>query len=96
MRVLGVIVCLILVFVCVTTIITVVGDKANMKKALSFTPAQYDAQLVPGKDADGNWSFTCDRPFKVLQLTDIHIGAGWMSLKKDSMVLNAVAAMVTA
>ena len=96
LRALGVIVCLILVFVCVTTIITVVGDRANMKKAVSFTPTQYESQLVPEKDADGNWSFTTDRPFKILQLTDIHIGAGWMCLKKDSMVLNAIAAMVTA
>ncbi len=96
LRVLGVIVCVILAFVLVSTIVTVVGSQANYHKAKGFAPVSYDAQLVPEKDEKGNWSFTTDEPLKVLQLTDVHIGGGWLSLKKDSMALNAVAAMVTA
>lgn len=57
---------------------------------------QIENQLIPQKDEDGNWTFTTDEEFKVLQLTDIHIGGGWMSLEKDAKALNAVAAMVEA
>ncbi len=56
----------------------------------------YESQLVPEADADGNYTFTADRDFKIIQLTDVHIGSGFMSGKKDTMALNAVAAMVTA
>ena len=96
LRVLGIILCVIVVLVAIATVINVIGNKANLKKAQSFTPVQYDAQLVPEQDADGNWCFTCDRPFKVLQLTDVHIGAGFLSLKRDGMAMNAAAAMISA
>ena len=96
LKILAVLLCIIVVFVGVTTVITVIGDKANMKKAQSFEPVKSEPPLAPAQDEAGNWCFTTDKPFKVLQLTDVHIGAGWMSLKKDSMALNAVAAMVTA
>ena len=96
LRILAVLLCAIVVFVGVTALISVIGNKANLKKAQSFNPVQYTQQLMPEEDENGNWSFTTDKPFKVLQLTDVHVGAGWMSLKKDAMALNAVAAMVTA
>lgn len=86
----------IVAFFAITTVITVISQNANVEKANSFAAVEYDAQLVPEKDADGNWTFTTDRDFKVLQLTDVHIGGGWMSAKKDGMAMNAVAAMVTA
>ena len=92
---LGVLVALAL-FICVTAAVSVIGNSANTKKARSFTPVQYDAQLVPELDENGNYCITADRDVKILQLTDVHIGGGWMSLKKDAMALNAVAAMVTA
>ena len=52
--------------------------------------------IAPEKDADGVWTFTTDKDFRVMQLTDVHIGGGWMCTSKDTMALNAVAAMVTA
>ena len=96
LKVLAVILCVIIVFVGVTMVISAVGNKANMEKANSFEPVQIENQLVPEKDDDGNWTFTTDREFKIVQLSDVHIGAGWMCLKKDAMALNAVAAMLTA
>ena len=51
---------------------------------------------MPVEDENGYWTFTTDRDFKVVQLTDVHIGAGFMSHGKDLKALNAVAAMVTA
>lgn len=62
----------------------------------SITPVEYEEQLVPVIDDDGYYTFTTDGDFKVMQLTDIHIGGGIMSGKKDNMALNAVAAMVSA
>lgn len=96
LKVIGCILGVIVLFVAVTALISLIGDSANMKKALSFPKVEYENQLVPEKDAHGNFAFTADRELKVLQLTDVHIGGGWMCLKKDAMALNAVAAMVTA
>lgn len=70
--------------------------KENFEKATSFSQVEYENQLVPEKDTDGNWTFKTDRPLKVVQLTDIHIGGGSMSKDKDAKAMNAVAAMLTA
>ena len=96
LKVLLCILCAILLFVAVTACVSAIGDKANMKKAQSFEKINYENQLVPEKDELGNYTFTADRELKVVQITDVHIGGGWMSLKKDAMALNTVAAMLTA
>ncbi len=90
--ILAAIVCIALV----TGLVNVVGNAANAKKSAAFPAVTYETQLVPEKDAHGNYVFTTDAPFKILQLTDVHIGGGWMCFKKDAMAINAVAAMVTA
>lgn len=71
-------------------------NKSNFEVASSFDQVVYENQLVPEKDSDGCWTFYTDKDLKVLQLTDVHIGGGMLSLKKDKMALNAVAAMITA
>lgn len=96
LKIIGVIAAVIALFVAITCCVTVIGNNANIKKAQSFEAVQIEDRLIPQKDENGYWAFTTDRDFKVMQLTDIHIGAGWMSLKKDAMALNAVAAMITA
>lgn len=88
-----------LAFIVVATgacaVINVVGNSANTAKAESFERVLIEDQLVPEKDENGYWTFVTDEDFKILQLTDIHIGGGFMSFKKDSWALNAVAAMIT-
>ena len=76
--------------------LTAVINKSNFAVASSFDQVVYEDQLVPQKDTDGNWTFYTDRDLKILQFTDVHIGGGVMSLKKDKKALNAVAAMITA
>ena len=61
----------------------------------SYDKVEYENQLVPAKDENGNWYFTTDGDFKVMHLTDIHIGGGFLSKAVDEKALNAVAAMVT-
>lgn len=92
---LGLLIAIVAFFV-ITTVITVVSQNANVRKAQTFSAVEYEEQLIPEKDENGHWNFTADRDFKVLQLTDVHIGGGWMSAKKDGMAMNAVAAMITA
>lgn len=78
-----------------TMIANAVSNRANTNLAQSFYAVDTDDLLLPGYQ-DGYWTFTTDRELKVMQLTDVHIGGGWMSAKKDAMAINAVAAMVTA
>ncbi len=71
--------------------------KDCIKTAKSYEKVQYEkTQLVPEKDKNGNWVFTTDESFNVMQLTDIHLGGGFMSAFKDKKAINAVAAMITA
>lgn len=62
----------------------------------SFGRVEIDNQLKPQLDEDGRYYFTTDGDFKVMQLTDVHIGGGAMSAKKDRQAINAVAAMINA
>lgn len=95
LKVLAVIMAVIAAFVGVTTVITVVSLNANVKKAQSFVKA--DCEQIKFEEVyDGFWNIYSDDGLKVLQLTDIHLGGGWMSHKKDAMALNAVAAIITA
>ena len=61
----------------------------------SYDSLEIENQLTPEKDENGNWYFTTDGDFKVMHLTDIHIGGGFMSKDVDERALNAVATMVT-
>lgn len=76
-------------------VVNVIGIKSNKNFASSVGKTEYEGQLVPELDEqNGYYTFTTDRDFKIMQLTDVHIGGGFMSIKKDNMAINAVAAMV--
>ncbi len=77
-------------------LISHIGNKANLELARSFSAVENPDAVIPELDEDGYWTFTTDRKLKILQLTDVHIGGGWMSINKDAMAINAVASMVTA
>lgn len=82
-------------FVGITTVITVIGLKSNLGKARSF-PSAGSEELKFENYADGCWNIYSDKELKILQITDIHLGGGWMSIGKDQKSLNAVAAMISA
>lgn len=91
------------VFVCVVSVIALVIAGMNymsvqtlLKQGNAYEKVEIENQLVPEKDENGNWYFTTDREFRVMHLTDIHIGGGFMSKDVDKKALEAVAAMVTA
>ena len=66
-----------------------------LEKGSSYEKVQYENQLVPEKDENGNWYFTTDGDFKIMHITDVHIGGGFLSKETDEKALNAVATMVT-
>ncbi|HHU83880.1 MAG TPA: hypothetical protein GXZ23_01745 [Clostridiales bacterium] len=70
------------------------GTLSNIELAASFKSAAKDYQLKPEIDEEGNYYFTTNGAFKILQLTDIHIGGGFMSTGKDAKALQAVATIV--
>ncbi len=63
--------------------------------ASSFSPVPIEDRIEPTKDADGNFVFTTDRDFKILQLTDIHLRLGCFSKSNDMKALNAIATMIS-
>ena len=91
-----VIIIVILALLCgIAACISMIGLKSNANFIQTIDTVSYDTQLTPTLDSDGRYTFTTDRDFKIVQLTDVHIGGGFMSIKKDSMALNAVAAMLS-
>lgn len=90
------IVCALAIFFAVTAIVNNVGVKGLMEKAQSYTKVEYTAheQITPVLEEDGYWTFSTGNDFDVMQLTDVHIGAGFMSFQKDAWAMDAVAAMI--
>ena len=66
--------CVIIVYVAVTTLITVIGLKANRNKIKTISKVPYENQLVPENYDNGCWNIKADRDIKVVQLTDVHLG----------------------
>lgn len=94
-KVLGIIIIVIAVLVGAAAVVSAVGNKANFKLAGSFAKVEYDNKLKPEQDENGDWCFVTDKELKVVQITDVHIGGGFMSLSKDASALTAVATMLT-
>ena len=91
-----VIIIVILALLCgIAACVSMIGLKSNANFIQTIDTVRYDTQLTPTLDSNGQYTFTTDRDFKIVQLTDVHIGGGFMSIKKDSMALNAVAAMLS-
>lgn len=84
------------ILICAGTTANVIISNDNLETALSFDKVQYDEQLIPTVAEDGYPQFITDRAFKIMQLTDIHIGGGWRSAEKDKKAINCAAAMISA
>lgn len=95
-KVLLIIVIIIALLAGILASISAVGLKSNKSFISTIKAVEYDNQLKPFIDDDGYYTFITDEDFTVMQLTDIHIGGGFLSIKKDNMALNAVASMITA
>ena len=61
----------------------------------TFSKVEYENQLTPSEDELGVY-FTTDGDFRIMHLTDIHIGGSAVSATDDKKAFNAIAAMVHA
>ena len=93
---------ILLTFVLIVVVIAIGVTAANLisvrnliETGNAYSKVEIKNQLTPQKDENGNWCFTTDGDFKIMHLTDIHIGGGFMSKTVDEKALNAVALMVT-
>ena len=93
---------IILIAVCAIITIAVLIAGLNLislqnllSKGNSYNEIKTEKQLIPQKDENGYWYFTTDEDFKVMHITDIHIGGGFLSKGTDEKTLNAVATMIT-
>ena len=98
-KVLKVILYIILLWIVIGAIVRTVGFKSNMNKVKSYPSANIPKNVSfehYGDKGSGTWNIHTDHGLKVMQITDVHIGGGYSSIRKDSMAINAVAAMITA
>ena len=91
-----VIVLVVLVLVCgIFALVNQIGEKEMNKYIDTFSPVSIEDALTPVLE-NGEYYFTTDRDFRVMQLTDVHLGGGFLSRKEDKKAINAIAAMVEA
>lgn len=94
LKVLLIIVIIIAILCGMCAVVSLIGIASNRNFISTIEAVEYDSQLTPEIDENGYYTFVTDEEFKIVQLSDIHIGAGFLSIKKDSMAINAVAAMI--
>ena len=95
LRVLVIILLVISILTASATIVNIVLERSHEEFIGNVPPVEYEEQLVPVIDDDGYYTFTTDREFKIVNITDVHIGAGFLSPKKDNMAMNTVITMIT-
>ena len=76
-------------------VINQLGEKQMNAYIDTFSAVAVEEPLIPVLQ-DGEYYFTTDREFRVMQLTDVHLGGGFLSRKEDKMTINSIAAMVQA
>ena len=83
MKVFGIILAVFVLIGVAGTIANKVYIKNTLEYVKTFGSATPQDKLTVEADTDGYYTIISDRDVKVLQLTDIHLGGGWMSKKDD-------------
>lgn len=99
-KVLIALLCVALVFGAAYLILSYAND-VNYRNMLeyidTFAPVSGEGDVIsPLTDEYGNTYFVSDGEFKILQITDVHLGGGVFYADSDRKALNAVAAMIGA
>ena len=72
-----------------------ISTAIDMKRVNAIEPVFKEDKLTPVIDEDtGFYTFTTDRDFKVLQLSDIHIGSAFLTVDNDKQSIQAVETMI--
>lgn len=96
LKIIGIILGSILLILLLFALINAINEKSMNKYVDGFGAVSIDGQLQPATDVDGVSYFVTDGDFKIVQLTDVHIGGGIFSRTEDKKAMNAVAAMISA
>lgn len=94
-KILKIIICAVLAIALVSVAANVACMKVMNNKIEEFSSAGSE-KLEFENYANGCYNVKTDGDFKVMQITDVHIGGGWLSVTEDTKALNAVAAMISA
>ncbi len=85
----------VVIVIYLTCLIANAVHRDNMEAYIdSFERVEYEGQLTPNVDERGNYYFVTDGDFKVMQLTDVHLGGGFLFADGDRKAIHAVAAMI--
>ncbi len=95
LKVIGIVLASLALIFGIFVLVNQIGERQMNKYIDTFSAVEVQEPLVP-TFVNGEYSFTTDREFRVMQLTDVHLGGGFLSRKEDKMTINTVAAMVTA
>ena len=96
LKVICVIIVVIAVIVGIITLLNTLGNRSNSNFIKGLAKVEYENQLAPQLDEDGYYAIVSDDEINVMQLTDVHLGGGILSVKKDNLAINAVSAMISA
>ncbi len=80
----------------VPTIANVVFRELHKINIAGFSPVYVESQLTPTREVSGDWTFITNRNFKIMQVSDLEIGGGWLSTMEDSSAFMALRGMVEA
>ena len=90
MKVLGIILAIFVFIGVAGTIANKVYIKNTLEYVKTLSSATPQDKLTVGMDTDGYYTISSDRDVKILQLTDIHLGGGWMAKKDDLKTINTI------
>lgn len=91
LAIISTVLCVILAALCAVVAVDVASFRKNIKMVEAY---EYVGSPLTPVMEDGVYTFYTDRDFRVLQLTDVHIGGGAFSVGKDRMAFDAVATLV--
>ena len=92
-KITGIILVSLLLVFGIFALVNQMGEKKMNEYIDTFSAVEVEDKLTPVLE-DGEYYFTTDRDFRVMQLTDVHLGGGFLSRKEDKKAINAIAAMV--
>ena len=88
----------IIIFLTLTCLVLAIGNKITADAMIpyidSFGKIEYENQLTPEYDENGEAYFVTDGEFKVMHLTDVHLGGSILSIGDDKKAMNAISAMI--
>jgi predicted phosphodiesterase len=78
----------------VLTVIMCVGTDITKKEFADILPFEAREALIEATEYGYKITYATDDPIRILQLTDIHIGGGLLSIRNDKMAIKAVRTLI--